>query len=127
MKFKCMINRDKGISEFKTLIRQGSTLEDKIGSETYGIVEGPRYIKKGKKFWPLYICNEQTGVTVKLRGQTEGIQETKDPQVLNAHSLTNIIDGKLFQTAFRLKIDIKTLLITLILGGFLGTMVGLML
>lgn len=49
-----------------------------------------------------------------------------EPQVLNAHSLTNIIDGKLFQTAFRLKVDFKTLLLVFVFGGFLGTMVGLM-
>ena len=127
MKCKCLINRDKGISEFKTLVRQGDTLEDKIGGETYGIIEGPRYVKNGKKFSVLYICDEKKGVTVKLKGITVSIPETEQPQVLNAHSLSNIIDGKLFQTAFRLKVDIKTLLIVLLLGGFLGTLVGLML
>ena len=127
MKYKCMINRAKGISEFKTLICIGNTLEDKIAGETYGIVNGPRYIRKGKKFYPLYVCDEGTGMTVKLKGTTVSLPMTEEPQVMNAHALSNIIDGKLFQTAFRLKIDFKTLLIVLILGGFLGTLVGLML
>lgn len=127
MKCKCLINRDKGISEFRTLIRWGNILEDRIGGETYGIVAGPRYIRKGKKFYPLYICDEKAGKTMKLQGSTISIPETEEAQVLDAHTLTNIIDGKLFQTAFRLKIEIKTLLIVLFLGGFLGTLVGLML
>jgi len=131
MKHKCLIKRGGRIVEIKSLLRIGKTLTDKIGSETYGIVADPYYMKKGHKYIPLFICNETIGQTenadeTKTKGETIKLKGETDPQVLNAHSLTNIIDGKLFQTAFRLKVDFKTLLVVLIFGGFLGTMVGLM-
>lgn len=119
------------IVEIKTLLRIGDTLTDRIGGETYGIVEDPYYMKKGKNYLPLFICNEKSGQTEdtdekKKNGETIEMGGETEPQVLNAHSLTNIIDGKLFQTAFRLKVDFKTLLLVFVFGGFLGTMVGLM-
>lgn len=131
MKHKCLIKRGGRIVEIKALIRIGDTLTDKIGGETYGIVEEPYYMKKGNKYNPLFICNEATGQTenadkIKSKGVTVELPGGTNPQILNAHSLTNIIDGKLFQTAFRLKIEFKTLLLVLFFGGFLGTMVGLM-
>lgn len=119
------------IVELKPLLRVGDILTDKIGGETYGIIEEPYYMKKGKGYTPLFVCNEATGQTEnadekKPKGKTVELSGKTDPQILNAHSLTNIIDGKLFQTAFRLKIEFKTLLLVLFFGGFLGTMVGLM-
>ena len=127
MKCKCVIKRGGKIVEIKKLMRIGNILEDKIAGETYGITGEPWYLRKGKRYEPLFFCNQGTGETENLTGRTIEIKEANKVEVLNAHSLTNIIDGKLFQTAFRLKIDIKTLLIVLVLGGFLGTMVGLML
>ena len=126
MKCKCLIKRGGRVIEIKKLVHIGNILEDKIAGETYGVTEKPWYLRKGKKYEPLFFCNEGTGKTESLTGETIAIKEVNDVEVLNAHSLTNIIDGKLFQTAFRLKIDIKTLLIVLFLGGFLGTLVGLM-
>jgi hypothetical protein len=116
-KKKVILVRDGGFEwNTRKLTKDGCIYRDTLTGKTYGL--NGKMIKFDGKFMP--ILDEETGATLEPEIDESVLKLKTNPDLLG-----RVIDPVILQNAFRIKPEIRTILIALIFGLFIGWLIGL--
>ena len=117
--FLILKKNGRGIEE-KTLTRIDNRVEDRMEDKTYTVNSKPIEYTKGRKTFITYLLDEETGTSLDIARDMTSLLEVKTNATLHAR----ILDSNLIGQAFQLKPALRTVIIALIAGGFLGFILG---
>jgi len=112
----------KPIIERKRLRVEKGMLVDRWNSKKYAVTSEPLLMFDGKRVKEVYLCDEKTATTMNIE-----IDRKENPHwKLTPHLLYSVIDSRLLQYAFAIRPERKTIVAALVLGAFLGFLIGVM-
>jgi|Deesub1362A_J573_1020465.scaffolds.fasta_scaffold03877_5 hypothetical protein len=115
-KKKVIVVRDGGFEwDIRKLVRDGCIYRDTLTGKTYPL--NGRMIKFKGEYMP--ILDEETGVTLEPKIDKSVLNLKTNPDLLG-----RVIDPVILQNAFRIKPELRTIIIALIFGLIIGIILG---
>ena len=112
----------KPLIERRRLRIEKGMLVDKWNSKKYAVTSEPILVFDRNKVKEVYLCDEKTAATMNVE-----IDRKENPHwKLTPSLLYSVIDSRLLQYAFAIRPERKTVVAALVLGAFLGFLIGVM-
>jgi len=112
----------KPVIERRRLKIDKGMLVDGWNSKSYAITSDPLLVFEGRRVKEVYLCDEKTAATMNVVIERRGEKESN--WKLTPHLLHSVVDSRLLQYAFAIRPERKAIFGALLLGAFLGFLVG---
>jgi|GEM_PF-2210541 hypothetical protein len=112
---------DNGLKEvvIGKVTKDGNMLVDGLIGRHYTIATKPIILKDGKKRKIAYLVDSEKGCTVEVERDDSVLKLKTNPDLVG-----KIIDSRLIQQAFSIRVETRQIIASLIIGVILGWIVG---